>query len=132
MRNGQTHHKVDGYRGGLWLGSPVPVEDATQDSPIEGAQIDPTHKLSRKPAGSLSGSSAFDNVEAGDVIQWQDGNITRRAVVLERTERCGRVCLIVQSPESKRGTKGLRRVYRNNYPVRWSQAEATASAVIQG
>ena len=75
--------------------------------------------------------STFDELQPGEMIQWQDGNITRRAVVLERTERCGRVCLIVKSPESKRGTKGLRRVFRNNYPIRFDANAATVAAVLQ-
>ncbi len=75
----------------------------------------------------------FDELKPGDVIQWRDGDRTRRGTIEERTERNNRTCLIVRLMHKNKGhARYTRRVFRNNYPVRWSPDEATASAVIQG
>ena len=77
--------------------------------------------------------STFDELMPGDLIQWQDGDIKRKARVIERTERCGRMCLLTEALH-RNGTerRNVRRVYRCHHPVRWSQDEATSAAVIQG
>jgi hypothetical protein len=77
--------------------------------------------------------STFDELTPGDLIQWQDGDIRRKARVIERTERCGRMCLLAEALH-RNGTqrRNVRRVYRCHHPVRYEPAEATAAAVIQG
>jgi hypothetical protein len=77
--------------------------------------------------------STFDELMPGELIQWIGNGRVRRGTIVERTEIQNKTCLIVRlRHKNNTDARSTRRVFRNNYPLRWCPNEAAASAVIQG